>query len=133
MCGCVRGVWFQNPPRFLVALNLIGKEHRPELTRHNIERSSGKRQRQSIGLLPRDVTIIWLPRRGMIEHGLIEIGRCDSRFLWKAKGYSQKPQLNQRIQCQSSATKRMRREPANHVTSAFEIEAEMRRSQSALR
>jgi hypothetical protein len=56
------------------------------LTRHDVKRFGGKRQGQSIGLLPRDATIIWLPRRGMIEHGRIEIGCCDARALWKARG-----------------------------------------------
>ena len=67
-------------------MDLIGKEHRPEATRHDIKRFSGKRQRQSIRLLPGDATIIWLARRGMIEHGRIEIGRGDARVLWKARG-----------------------------------------------
>src|SRR5260370_30002235 len=75
----------KNPSCFLVALDLIGKEHRPELTRHDIKCFSSKRQCQSIRLLPRDATIIWLPRRGMIEHGRIEIGCCDARVLWKAR------------------------------------------------
>src|SRR4051812_17771711 len=45
---------FQYTPSFLVTQNLVGKEHRAELTRHSIETLILERQRQRVGLPPCD-------------------------------------------------------------------------------
>ena len=44
----------QDAARLLVALDLVGKEHRAELAGHGIEASIRERQGQRIGLLPGD-------------------------------------------------------------------------------
>src|SRR6476620_10430155 len=69
----------QRPARFLVALNLVGKEHHAELAGDNIKALILEWQRQGIGLFPRNSTIMRLPCLGMIKHWLVEIGCYHAR------------------------------------------------------
>src|SRR5262249_552200 len=52
-----------------------GKNHRAELAGDRIETLVGKRQSRRIGLLPLDALVVTLPRPGVVEHRLVEIGR----------------------------------------------------------
>src|SRR5947209_2216070 len=71
--------WLKNAARFPIALHLVGKEHRAELARDDVETLRLERQLQSVGLSPFDASIARL-RLGAIEHRLIEIG-CDDAGL----------------------------------------------------
>jgi hypothetical protein len=76
---------FQDAARLPIALNLVGKKHRAELTGHDIKRLILERQSERIGLSPLDPTIVRLPFRRTIEHRLIEIGRHDARLRGKSR------------------------------------------------
>jgi hypothetical protein len=76
----------EHAPRFPIALHLVGEEHDPELARHDIECSILERQGERVRLPPGDPPIIGLPRRRMIQHGLVEVGRQDPRARGKHHG-----------------------------------------------
>src|SRR6185312_11243047 len=59
---------------FAIGRYSVGKEHRAELTTHEIESRILKRQRQSIRLAPLDAAVGRLLRSGVVEHRLVEVG-----------------------------------------------------------
>ena len=69
----------ENPACLPVALDLVGKEHHPELAGHDVEASIRERQSQRIRLPPGDPALARLSRHGAIQHRLVEIGRHDAR------------------------------------------------------
>src|SRR6185312_12720297 len=64
----------QNSLCFAVGRGTVGKEHRAELTTHEVEGRIFKRQRQSIRLSPCDAAVWRLSRSGVVEHRLVEVG-----------------------------------------------------------
>src|SRR5215467_10145237 len=63
----------QNASRLAIGLSLIREEHHPELAHDGIECGIGEWQGLSIGFLPADAPRCG-SRRGVVEHGLVEIG-----------------------------------------------------------
>jgi hypothetical protein len=92
----------QDAARLAVSPNLVGKEHRAELAGHDVEASVRERQGEGVGLPPGDPAIAGLPRRGMIEHRLIEIG-CDD------------PGLRRQPRCERSRQDTRARRQFQHV------------------
>src|SRR5690242_11769394 len=64
----------------------VGKEHRAKLTTDEVESRIFKWQRQSIRLAPLDAMIRSLPRGGIVEHRLVEVGYdiiCAGSEFWR--------------------------------------------------
>ncbi|MNK81599.1 hypothetical protein D3C87_1013480 [compost metagenome] len=64
----------QHPLCLSIGQRTITEKHRTELTEDEVENRVFKRQGLGVRLLPSYAVIRCLPRRGKIEHRLIEIG-----------------------------------------------------------
>jgi len=68
-------VRLQDPAGLPIAFDLLGKEHDAELADDDIKFAIPKRQSQRVCLPPRHAILMRLLGRGMVEHGLVEVGR----------------------------------------------------------